>query len=201
MKRSFVALLLLSFACAPGPGAVRERLVTEEFETQCDDGLPCGWAQVTGEPGAARYVETIHPGEHGLALIGSGVNVRGPGGPTRPAIVSVGSLQASLVARCDPGAGLTIDLAVADATDAGAFFVDTFEGRTTPGQTWEQRTVVNLTSTTALSDGGFGGSFGGTRTIRVLAVALSKTGAGQCEIASFRVDDIGAIGDDFVGGC
>lgn len=175
--------LLGVLACSPGDGPTR--LFQESFEDVCD-GMPCGWSRLDGDTGAARHVSTWHAGEHGIELEGE-VAVAGPSGATRSALLQFGSLQARMAARCDPGAVLTVRVAV--RTTDGTL-VDTLSGRVSPDGDWHELTTVTVVAGTALLDGGLtGGPFGGGLEIEVLGITLRKSGPGVCTVDHLELDD------------
>jgi len=192
MARACVALILGALACGDDDAPPNPRLLFEDFEERCGD-LPCGWTRLEGDEDQARWVETLHPGEHGIRLSGSGVTVRGPGGEARTSALTFGSLQAELTAVCDPDASLVLQLGITEVLEGGGSpRSDTLEGPATDVPSdWGETTLVTLTATTALVDGGFSGpTF--SRPIRVTGITIQKRGPGECHIGRIVVDDVGA---------
>ena len=72
----FVAAILALMACSPERVPQVPQLYVDDFEEICA-GVPCGWTQVRGAPGAARTTETLLPGLRGIALAGDDVVVDG----------------------------------------------------------------------------------------------------------------------------
>lgn len=191
---ALVALILVALACGDDDAPQVPRLLYEDFETRCGD-LPCGWDQIAGTSGQARYATGFHAGEHGLVLEGSGVTARGPGGDPMSALVTFGGLQARLAVRCDAGATLVLRIGVREVADGtvGGLRADSFEGRLlTPPTTWGAPVFVNLNAASALADGGFGTS-APTGSIVIDSVTLTKTGPGQCVIDHLEIDDVGTL--------
>lgn len=165
---------LLAFAAlasiASCNGTTPTPLWREDFETACD-GAPCGWTQVAGPMGAATWIETA-PSEHGVELSGPGVAIaRLATGHEVNGLHPVGSLKAHVVARCDPGAQLTLIVTVQNAA-GGPIDVSGFA---TFPSTWDgSRTTFDLfASDSALSSAQF---------IDILDVVLHKEGDGLCEV-------------------
>lgn len=164
-----LAALIGALACEPEP--FPSRPFYEDFETACD-GTPCGWERSDGEASQAIWVESIHPGEHALRLTGE-VTVRGPGAdPDVPSTFSGTSLAVRVVARCDPGDTLAVDVLAIDAS----------------GGRHEMRSVINPESewTRVATGSATTGSFidGG----RISAVIVRKNGPGVCEIGEIVID-------------
>lgn len=190
IARVGVAGILVALACSD-PAEPEPTLYAEDFEERCD-GLPCGWSQIEGDRGQARWVETFHPGEHGIRLSGSGVTVRGPGSDAADASLAFGTLQARLTATCDPGNRLVVRVGLVDASDAGGSpRTDTLEGRTpaTVPTDWGAPVTLSLTAVSALGDGGFGASPFLSGRFRITGVTISKEGSGACVISRIVVDD------------
>lgn len=164
---AIVGALVGFVACRPEPAA---RIHEEDFETLCD-GVPCGWERTSGRADQATWIETIHPGEHGLRLEGE-TSVRGPGGPPLPSF-DPRFLSLALTARCDAGSSLRVEVAITD--DAG----DTFFGFAivTPAAEWEPPVPVTLTTDILRANA-----------TRVMAVGISKTGEGVCEVSELAID-------------
>jgi hypothetical protein len=198
-SRTPLFTLAVVLVCCDDPRAAPSRLLDQGFEERCGD-LPCGWDQIGGPAGAARWTTTWHPGEHAIALDGDGITVRGPGGEADDSTLTFGSLEARIAARCDTGASLILRVAVVDTSTTVAPRADTLEGRFSPGGDYTTPVTTTLTASTALADGGFTGPpFGGTVPIRITGMTITKQGPGTCEVAHVVVDDIGAL--DFVDGC
>ena len=190
-----------ALACGDGPEPPPNRILLERFETTCGD-LPCGWSQVAGDPGDARYVSTFHPGEHALALSGSDVVAKGPGGAADGAQILFGSLQARIAARCDAGNTLVVRVVLNSSPDGGPVTYDELEGRFSPPTGYGSASMITLTAASTLNDGGFGGGpFGSFLPVEVVAITVSKTGSGTCEIGEIIIDDIGSVPLDEVVGC
>lgn len=164
-----VVLLLSMIACYADPPT---RIYVEDFETFCD-GSPCGWERARGTADQATVVSTIHPGEHGLRLEGI-VSVRGPAATEDDDTIFGSFVDARIVARCDPGSTLTLDVLAVEPT-TGIVWTAT---ETVPaGSEWTDPISVSL-------------SFDGSpANARVTAVVLSKTGSGACEIDEIAIDD------------
>ncbi|MBX3275221.1 MAG: hypothetical protein KF729_33455 [Sandaracinaceae bacterium] len=160
-----LAAIVAGYACQPER---QTRVYLEDFEGELCDGVPCGWERSTGTPAQARWVETIHPGEHALQLEGD-VTVRGPGafdtirGPR---------MLLRFVVRCDPGSRLGLDVLVSDGLGTRALGVAAFA----PPE-WDEVSVTL----------GGGGEIADSR---ISAVVLTKTGPGVCEIAEIVMDDL-----------
>lgn len=182
--RALVAAMLCAIACRQGTGE-DPPFYLEDFESQCD-GLPCGWEQIEGDRGQSRYVETIHPGEHGVELRGEGVTIRGEAMVEGTVSVSFSTVQALVVARCDRGDALTIRLAVVDLS-SGA--IDTMVGAVSPAEDWEETPTVSLTGTGALSPMSITGP-----NLRFTGITVSKTGTGACQISEIAIDGFGTFG-------
>lgn len=193
LARALVASLLVVLACTDSPPTVTH-LVQQDFEARCGDGtLACGWVQIAGTDGQARWGSGFHPGDHVLLLDGSGVTVRGPGGGARPVTLTLGSLRIDLAARCDPGNTLDVSVGVVDASSESPAFSDELVGTTRPPRRWEDgRSGTTLTARSALSDGGLGMT-GGGYTVRVSSITITKTGTGRCEISELAIDDFTAF--------
>lgn len=185
-QRTAIAALLALLACGDDAAPMVDPMFQEQFESVCA-GTPCGWTQIAGPGGAVRWVSTIHPAEHGIALDGDGVAARGPT-PVMPRTAAVfGLFRARAAARCDEGAELMLRVVAQNETDA----VDIFEGRAAAASDWsEGGTDIVLDSVTRPDAGPFT-----TRTIRVVGVEIHKIGPGTCEIGSLWIDAPGdAIG-------
>lgn len=189
LARILLATLFVALTCCDDRPPPPAHLLIEELENRCGE-LPCEWAQITGEPGQARYVETFHPGDHGIRLDGSGVSVRGPGGEPDQVLVTFGTVQAQLTAVCDPGSDLTVRIGLTQAMDSGAATsrIDTLEGQVSPPPEWGGIVILSLTARGALADGGLSGTtLNGS--FRVTGITVSKAGPGSCVVSRIVIDD------------
>ncbi len=188
LQRCVIASVLLALACGDDDSA-DVPLYRESFEDACGD-TPCGWSIVQPSDGTARYVETIHAGEHGIALEGDDVIVRADVEDARGvATFMLGSLQALVVARCDATSTLRLRVALASRGDAAAGpSSDALEANINVGTETLERATVALMATTGLRDGGFGSTPVATD-VEILGVSFEKDGPGRCEIADIIVDD------------
>lgn len=193
LRAAPVAAILALIACSPEPTARTSDLYDEYFDGSCD-GLPCGWTQVSGAPGAAHTTATLLPGLRGLALIGDGVIVDGPPGTTSTSGSFLGGLggglEAVLVARCDAAALLTVRVAVVSATTPDGSTAHTgaglFEARLVPAEGWgtsgsagdETRQALLPIVTPPES----------APVLRIESVLIQKNGPGQCEIDSLTIE-------------
>ena len=148
-------------------------LFREDFETACGD-VPCGWTLVAGAPGSATYVETI-PSEHGVQLVGDGVaiarSVSAGASDGMGADPIDATLRAHVVARCDPGATVTLIVTL----DAGAGHTIDVSGGATYPPTWDgTRTIFELQPVEATDMGALFDA--------IERVTLHKQGAGACEV-------------------
>jgi len=202
-SRRVVAVILAIgalLACEPREDESRPALefFIERFDADCG-GVPCGYTQRSGPPGAARTTSTLLPGLRGLALEGDGVVVDGPGAEGPIFGASADLLEAVLIARCDAEASLTVRVGV---TAAGDFDASTtvagvlLEAQLRPPATWvttpsasaaERADLVPLGVVPFASE------------LRFVSVSIEKSGPGQCEIDELRVETRGA-GDVFFGG-
>lgn len=163
-----VAALVAMIAC--GPDELEPPFYFEDFETLCE-GVPCGWERTSGDASQVTWVETIHAGEHGLRLDGT-ASVRGPGSEPTGAF-PLDSLSLDLTARCDAGSVLEIDLVLAD--EAGRPF--SASALAAPAEEWSRSGALEITAETALANA-----------TRVMAIGITKTGAGACEVSDIVVD-------------
>lgn len=169
---ALLAGIVAGWACEPSR---TERVYYEDFEGELCDGTPCGWERSSGTPEQARWVETIHPGEHALALTGD-VTVRGPGSS---ATLFGPDILMQMTVRCDAGSRLAVDVVISDELGSRALGVDAF----TPTE-WDQVSVT-------LGDGG------DISSSTIQGIVFTKTGTGTCEIGEIFLDDI-FFGDDIV---
>lgn len=167
-----VAILLALLAC--DPDLPPTRFYDEDFETLCE-GTPCGWERTSGDATQATWIETIHPGEHGLRLEGQ-ASVRGTNaGPATGDLSAVETLSVELTARCDFGSELRVDLVLAD--ELGSTF--TASALASPEAGWVPPAGVMVVSGAA-----------GASVARVVAVGIAKTGPGACEISAIAIDSV-----------
>lgn len=164
-----VALLLAIVACERE--GLAPRFYRADFEQVCD-GVPCGWERTSGDPSQATWIETIHPGERGLRLEGE-VNLRGPGA-SADQVWAPDLLSALLTARCDLGSQLHVDVVMADETGASFSATATFN----PAAEWRNPIETSLTIVSEPR----------ANAARVIAVGISKTGLGVCEISELIID-------------
>ena len=195
--RALQMMLLLILACRD-PDETRTRLFTEGFEERCD-AIPCGWTQLEGPSGAVRYVETFHPGEHGLR-IDAGAKANGPSGNVASVVLMSSSLQVAVSGRCERGARLEVEAALRDTASGVA---DTFRGQGSLPETWgASRRVITITSDSALVDGGLGGGFGALSVdIELIGLTLAVQGEGSCDVDYVVVDAVGFGSGLFPDGC
>jgi hypothetical protein len=187
---SLIVAILAVFACNE-PRPPDEFLWEETFEEACG-GVPCDWERVGGTPDEARYVETsLHPGEHGIALVGDG-SIRGPGGEPMQVSFTFGTLEARIVGRCDAGAGIDLEVGIEqlDPLDGGSAFDNTMRATIFPPETWSEASrSIPITSASAFVDGGVGPPPSGLPPqIRITSVLLTMNGPGTCEIAEILID-------------
>lgn len=165
-----VALGLVG-AAAGCNGTTDVALWRDDFESACE-GAPCGWVQIAGPRGSATWIETV-PGEHGVQLVGAGVaisRIAGDDSVIFPARVS--SLQAHVVARCDPGSQLTLIVTVHD--QATGMPLDASGSATFPS-TWDgNRSLFDLFAADATARNA---TFDD-----IVSVVVHKDGEGTCEV-------------------
>lgn len=190
MLRALLFLVLAAVACGE-PRPAQEFLWEETFEEVCDSDLPCGWEQIGGAPGDARYVmTTFHPGVHGLSLTGD-ASVRGPGGESGFSNFQFGSLEVRVTGRCDESAGINILLGLAETLPDGTIGrVDmTMPASIFPPSTWAETSAsIVVTSVGAFTDAGLAPPLP-SGMLRVTSVTLTMNGPGTCEIAEILIDD------------
>lgn len=168
-----LALLLAMMACAPEDEP--PRFYREDFETLCD-GVPCGWQRIVGDEDQAVWVETVHPGEHGLRLTGN-VTVRGPGTMDVDEPVVAAALSARVAARCDSGSTLRFDIVLADSLGTQS----TSSTAHSPPAEWGEPLVFWPSPVPEPASGTLS---------RVVAIGITKAGAGACEISDIAIDDL-----------
>lgn len=172
MNKRWLAVSILLAIVACGPADAPQRFYDEDFEELCD-GVPCGWERTSGAADQATWIETIHPGEHGLRLEGE-VSVRGPGTEVGETIDS-SVLFVRAYVRCDLDSELRLDVVIADdfggTYDASALL--------SPAETWEAPYEAALEGDAPTLPG---------NAVHVVAVGLAKTGPGTCEISELIID-------------
>jgi len=170
-----LGVILAGYACEPDR---RPPPYLEDFEGELCDGAPCDWSRTSGTPGQASYVETIHPGEHALQLTGD-VEIRGPGnGLTLPGP----EVLVRMTVRCDSGSRLSGALIITDDLGTRPLPIPNVFAPTR----WAETTVTV---------GGGGEIFES----RLVAIELTKTGTGSCEIGEIMIRNLRtAFGDDIV---
>ncbi len=164
-----VTAVLVTLACDPEDGPLL--LFAEDFETICD-GAPCGWTRTSGGPEQATWEETLHPGEHGLRLTGE-VTVRGPAAPDSARRLRGTVVEVQLAHRCELGSTLSVSVVFEDAS-TGSLRDATLRVLSEPAWTAPAQTLT-------LPDPPLIGG-------RVVAVILTKGGAGVCEVGDLTVN-------------
>jgi hypothetical protein len=198
---ALVAVIGALYACGPsGEPALALEVYTERFDASCD-GVPCGYTQRSGPPGAARSTSTLLPGLRGLALEGDGVVVDGPGAEGPIFGASADQLDAVMFARCDAEASLTVRFGV---TGGGALDGSTpvtgvlLEAQLRPPSTWVTTPSASAAERAPLVPIG---SVPFASELRIVSVSIEKRGPGRCEIDELRVEPRGFGGLAFGGGC
>jgi hypothetical protein len=180
--------ILTLIACSPEPGTHLPRFYAEHFDGSCD-GLPCGWTQLSGAPGAAHTTATLLPDLRGLALVGDGVLVDGPHGEASPHGYLGDALDVVLIARCDPGASLIVRVALTSTVppDGSADAVAALlTARLTPPPIWTRRWDASgevretLVPDAPLPVSGVAA--------HVESLTIQKDGPGQCELDSLLIE-------------
>jgi len=139
----------------------------DELEGPLCAGVPCGWTRVAGPEEGARWGQSL-PGEHGLHLSGDGVVVRIEPASELPFSMTDTQLALDLIARCDLGATLTVEIGATDTSGASLGLEPMPLNILT---TWTERRPNALT---------LGGTGASLRSIDSITVA--KSGTGVCEI-------------------
>jgi hypothetical protein len=166
-----VAIAIAFVACEPEDAP--DPIYLESYEETDENGLPLGWERTSGGPENAAYVETIHPGEHGIRLSGE-VTVRGPGGEMRE-LPAEPDLLLHLSARCDLDSGLRVDVVLLDELGG----LHTASAMPNPPDEWEMvdTLMIEIDDGTTLN------------IVGVSAIGIAKTGIGDCEISELIIDD------------
>lgn len=163
------AALVIGLACQPD--AFPDRLFLDDFETLCD-GVPCGWEQTGGDAGRARWVETIHPGEHALELTDEVTVRRTNITPPPDLLLATSTIGVRAAVVCEEAARLELVILLAEgsgATREESVSLSSF------GTEWETLSPVLMLS-------------GVVSDPAVRAVILRKTGAGRCRIGELVID-------------
>jgi hypothetical protein len=198
---ALVAAIGALYACGPSDeAALALEVFTERFDASCE-GVPCGYTQRSGPPGAARSTSTLLPGLRGLALEGDGVVVDGPGAEGSIFGATADQLDAVMFARCDAEASLTVRFGV---TGSGEFDASTpvagvlLEAQLRPPPTWVTTPTASAAERAELVPIG---AVPFTSELRIVSVSIEKRGPGQCEIDELRIEPRGFDGLVFEGGC
>lgn len=171
LAASAVSALALE-GCPPCGSTDAQAVGAWSFENCAD--ASCGF---TVESGVTRVTATFHPGEHGLDLA-PGTSIVAP--LTVAASTRYGTPGVRLLARCDTGASLSIEL---DATTT-ATARDVAPDAGTPTQDDTLRADLNTTTSWAQA----GQSIFTSREItRLSAVRVIAAGAGHCQIDQLQV--------------
>lgn len=150
----------------------------DDLEGPLCGGVPCGWTRVAGPEEGARWAESL-PGEHGLHLSGNGVVVRTNPGIELPFSMSDADLGLDLIARCDRGSSLVVEVGATQDFPVATVGLEPVLAIPT---TWSDPRPSTLPPL---------GSMG--LTLRAIdSITIAKTGDGQCE-----VDWIGIVSRTF----
>lgn len=139
----------------------------DDLEGPLCGGVPCGWTRVAGPEDGARWAESL-PGEHGLHLSGNGVVVRVSPAVDLPFSVSDSQLALDLIARCDPGSTLVIEVG---ATEDFSGTLVGLEPTLNILSSW------NEPRPNPVQLGATGASLGS-----IDSITIAKSGDGQCEV-------------------
>lgn len=171
LPRALAWLVLGAAAASAGcRGADSVSLFRDDFESVCG-GAPCGWSQVAGPAGAARYVESV-PGEHGIELSGEGVAVsRLVPGDDLEGADPVDSLEAHVVARCDARSTVTVIVTLQGISTSAPIDVT---GTATFPPRWDGSRITFPLLTTSVTPS--------SQFIDIVSVVLHKEGPGTCEV-------------------
>jgi len=183
-----VLVVFVALGCRSGFGSVTI-LYDEPFEEACD-GIPCGWVQVRGEVGQARYGEVGTLGDHGLALRGAGVTVQGPGTNEETlSTVPLGGIRLVIEARCEVGSSLGVSVAIRNLS---LDTISEYSTRLSPTGPNISRTSTLVTQSMVGADAGMPDPIGGpSRFLQVLGITIEKTGDSVCEIGAVQLQDAG----------
>lgn len=140
----------------------------DDLEGPLCDGAPCGWTRVAGPDDGARWGESL-PGEHGLHLSGNGVVVR-----IEPAVMldfsmTDNQLALDLIARCDPGSTITVEIGATGAFGGGTVGLEPMPLNILTSWTERRPNAVSL--------GSMGTSIGS-----IDSITIAKSGDGLCEL-------------------
>lgn len=167
------ALALALSGCPPTASDVY--VYFESFEGPLCEGVPCGWSQVAGPSGSVQWSESF-AGEHGLHFSGSGVAARVEPRRTLAFATSDVELALDLIARCDPGGLLTVEVAAIDATDGQTRAYEpniTVLGRWTDPRPPTSRLQSDLSME--------------RRITTIDSITIIKSGSGSCEVDAIGI--------------
>ena len=189
-RRALIAGILGVLACSDGFDDLTV-ILSEHMEESCD-GIPCGWEQVAGDRGQARYMEIDSLGDRGVQLRGEGVVIRSVErfGPVEIG-VQFSTVRLLLVGRCDDGSGLVVSFSSRDPISGETF---SFASRLSPrGGEGEPVRVTAQAPTAGTIDGGFGGSATVFVDWEFFGLRIEKTGDGVCEVGGIELSDITTV--------
>lgn len=147
---------------------------TWTFERCTDD--TCGF---TVESGDVRVAPLFHPGEHGLSLA-AGASARASVNDTANGFA--GSAGVAMLARCDQGATLTVE--VEGRSDEAASFAPRYDG----GASSTVPAMLTVTPRATTSWSRVSDAFLSNRPLTVLeTLRLRVTGSGRCQVDNVRV--------------
>ncbi len=176
-------LLLIALFLIACPGNAPFRIVVESFEDVCEGDSLCEFEQVDGEPGDVTWIETIHPGEHGLRIEAGARLVRSyEPRELRSLGFQAGSAQGYITGLCEEGANIEVAIVMTDDLD----YTDEFRGTSTLWTEYDG-TSFALVGASAL-DPNSPLNTQGSVSIRPLALEIRVRGEGACEIDHLTVD-------------
>ncbi|MEM9192600.1 MAG: hypothetical protein AAGF12_25720 [Myxococcota bacterium] len=187
MRWTIIAALVSAAACTQDvePPA---RLLYETFDEPCD-GLPCGYSQTMGPPGAALYGPGFHPGDGALTLRGNSTAVTGPGGESLQSGIdglSLGTLEARVFGRCDSGDSIRLSAVIRHTSTSGVETEDIFDGRAILASDWTTDEPIPISASSVLDPMSPFSQFS-IDPLQVDRVLLEKTGSGECSISTLII--------------